>query len=335
MSPATTASASDYHDDEHVVDDVELAPMAGGAPLHPIDDGERGHVHVNNDDESIGSAESEFSNDEGEDNQYKPGAVGRAGLRVMDQQLEEQRRRKNTFCMALLLLAMGVALLKFINGGDGPSSPTKGLPQPTSDTDADADDDNNNNDSGLFGPGRKIKFTVANLQGKGADHVGEFTLQTYPDWAPIGAERFEALVADSFYDGARIFRVLDNFVAQWGICEDPLKQAEWDAQPLEDDPVTVSNKRGTITFATAGPGTRTTQVFLNTVNNKRLDKMGFSPFGEVIDGMDVVDKFYSGYGEGAPEGQGPSQSKMEKYGGEYVDKKFPLLSYFTKVEFVD
>ena len=303
-----------------------------GAPSHPIGGG-----HGNGDDESIGSAESEFSNDEGEDNQYKPGAVGRAGLRVMDQQLEEQRRRKNTFRLALLMLALGIALLKFINGSDGPSSPTKGrLPQPTSDAGTGNNSNNNNDDNaGLFGPGRNIKFTVANLKGKGADHVGEFTIQTHPDWAPIGAERFEALVSDNFYDGARIFRVLDNFVAQWGICEDPLKQAEWDAQPLEDDPVTASNKRGTITFATVGPNTRTTQVFVNTVNNKRLDKMGFSPFGEVIDGMDVVDKFYSGYGEGAPNGAGPSQSKMEEYGGDYVDKDFPLLSYFTKVEFVD
>lgn len=325
MPPATTSA--NYHDDDEHVDDVELAPWSGAPSHSTIRDGDDG------DDESIGSAESEFSNDEGEDNQYKPGAVGRAGLRVMDQQLEEQRRRKNTFCLALLMLALGVALLKFINGGDGPASPTKGLPQPTSD--ADADNSNTDDDSGLFGPGRKIKFTVANLKGKGADHVGEFTIQTHPDWAPIGAERFEALVSDNFYDGARIFRVLDNFVAQWGICEDPLKQAEWDAQPLEDDPVIVSNKRGTITFATAGPGTRTTQVFVNTVNNKRLNKMGFSCFGEVIDGMDVVDQFYSGYGEGAPKGSGPNQSKMEEYGGEYVDKEFPLLSYFTQVEFVD
>lgn len=324
MSPAN------YHGDDEPVDDVELAPMSG-APSHPIGGG-----HDNGDEESTASAESEFSNDEGEDNQYKPGAVGRAGLRVMDQQLEEQMRRKNTFCLALLMLALGVALLKFINGGDGPAPPTKGLPQPSSDSDANDNNDNNDDNSGLFGPGRKIKFTVANLKGKGADHVGEFTIQTNPDWAPIGAERFEALVSDSFYDGARIFRVLDNFVAQWGICEDPLKQAEWDAQPLEDDPVIVSNKRGTITFATAGPNTRTTQVFVNTVNNKRLDKMGFfSPFGEVIDGMDVVEKFYSGYGEGSPKGNGPSQSKMEEFGRDYVDKEFPLLSYFTKVEFVE
>jgi peptidyl-prolyl cis-trans isomerase A (cyclophilin A) len=316
MSPATITD----HEDEHV-DDVELAPMSG--PSHPASF---------SDDESIGSAESTFSNDEGEDNQYKPGAVGRAGLRVMDQELEEQRRRKNTFCLALLMLALGVAVLKFINSGDGPSSPTKNMPQPTSDTDADADDNGNPD---LFGPGRKIKFTVANLEGKGADHVGEFTIQTHPDWAPIGAERFEALVSDSFYVGSRIFRVLDNFVAQWGICEDPAQQAEWDAKPLEDDLVLVSNKRGTISFATAGPGTRTSQVFVNTVNNKRLDKMGFSPFAEVVDGLDIVDKFYAGYGEGAPEGKGPSQSKMEKFGSKYVDKEFPLLSYFTGVDFVD
>ena len=317
MPPATASATDDHHED------VELAPMDMGS-----------HSQTPDDDESLGSAESEFSNDEGEANEYKPGAVGRAGLRVMDQDFEEQqRRRKNTFCLALVMLALGIAMLKFINGGDGPSSPTKGQPQPTSD----ADDDNSSENSDSFGPGRKIRFTVANLQGKGSDHIGEFTIQTHPDWAPIGVERFEALVSDDiyFYDGARIFRVVDNFVAQFGIGEEPSKQAEWDAKPLEDDPVIVSNTRGRITFATAGPSTRTTQVFINTRDNKRLDKMGFSPFGEVIDGMDVVDKFYSGYGEGEPDGKGPSQSKMEKYGGKYVDKQFPLLSYFTKVEFVD
>mmetsp|Transcript_12122 Transcript_12122/g.34693 ORF Transcript_12122/g.34693 Transcript_12122/m.34693 type:complete len:324 (-) Transcript_12122:765-1736(-) len=322
--PPAAASVDDHHED------VELAPIAIGS-AHS----RQSHSQTPDDDDgSTGSAESEFSNDEGEENQYKPGAVGRSGLRVMDQDLEEQRRRKNTFCLALLMLALGIALLKFISGGDGPSAPTKSLPQPTSDADDDVNS-NNTGDSDLFGPGRKIKFTVANLQGKGADHVGEFTIQTHPDWAPIGVERFEALVSDNFYDGARIFRVLNNFVAQFGICENPFQQAEWDAKPLEDDPVIVSNKRGTITFATAGPSTRTTQAFINTKNNKRLDKMGFSPFGEVIDGLDVVDKFYSGYGEGEPEGKGPSQSKMEEFGGEYVDKEFPLLSYFTKVEFAD
>mmetsp|Transcript_14052 Transcript_14052/g.33561 ORF Transcript_14052/g.33561 Transcript_14052/m.33561 type:complete len:319 (-) Transcript_14052:38-994(-) len=318
MPPATASATDDHHDGE----DVELAPMGMGS-----------HSQTPDDDESLGSAESEFSNDEGESNEYKPGAVGREGLRVLDQDFEEHRRRKNTFCLALVMLALGIAMLKVINGGDGPSSRTKGLPQPTSD----ADDDNSNKNSDSFGPGRKIRFTVANLQGKGSDHIGEFTIQTHPDWAPIGVERFEALVSDDiyFYDGARIFRVVDNFVAQFGIGEAPSKQAEWDAKPLEDDPVIVSNTRGRITFATAGPSTRTTQVFINTRDNKRLDKMGFSPFGEVIDGMDVVDKFYSGYGEGEPDGKGPSQSKMEKYGGKYVDKQFPLLSYFTKVEFVD
>lgn len=318
MPPATASATDDHHDE-----DVELASMAGMAS----------HSQTPDDDESLGSAESEFSNDEGEANEYKPGAVGRAGLRVMDQDFEEQRRRKNTFCLALVMLALGIAMLKVINGRDGPSSPTKGMPQPTSDT----DDDNNKSNSDSFGPGRKIRFTVANLQGKGSDHIGEFTIQTHRDWAPIGVERFEVLVSDDiyFYDGARIFRVVDNFVAQFGICQTPSKQAEWDAKPLEDDPVIVSNTRGRITFATAGPSTRTTQVFINLRDNKRLDKMGFSPFGEVIDGMDVVDKFYSGYGEGEPNGKGPSQSKMEKYGGKYVDEQFPLLSYFTKVEFVD
>ena len=121
MPPATASATDDHHDE-----DVELASMAGMAS----------HSQTPDDDESLGSAESEFSNDEGEANEYKPGAVGRAGLRVMDQDLKEHRRRKNTFCLALVMLALGIAMLKVINGGNGPSSPIKGMPQPTSDTEA-------------------------------------------------------------------------------------------------------------------------------------------------------------------------------------------------------
>ena len=182
--------------------------------------------------------------------------------------------------------------------------------------------------------GRLIRFFVANLDGNSGES-GSFTVLTHPEWAPIGVERFEALTEVGFWDGARIFRVLPTFVAQWGISEDPAVQAKWGALPLDDDPVVASNTKGTITFATSGPDSRTTQVFVNVANNGRLDSMGFSPIGEIVEGMDVALRFYSGYGEGAPSGNGPSQGMMERYGEAYTDVNFPLLSYFTGAEFVD
>ena len=182
--------------------------------------------------------------------------------------------------------------------------------------------------------GRLIRFFVANLDGNSGES-GSFTVLTHPEWAPIGVERFEALTEVGFWDGARIFRVLPTFVAQWGISEDPAVQAKWGALPLDDDPVVASNTKGTITFATSGPDSRTTQVFVNVANNGRLDSMGFSPIAEIVEGMDVALRFYSGYGEGAPSGNGPSQGMMERYGEAYTDVNFPLLSYFTGAEFVD
>lgn len=132
---------------------------------------------------------------------------------------------------------------------------------------------------------------------------------------------------------ARAFRVLPGFITQFGINGDPAKQAIW-RSPIKDDAVKVSNKRGTVTFATAGPGTRTTQIFINTGNNVFLDKQGFSPIGEIVEGMDVVDRFYSGYGEGAPQGKGPNQGLIQAKGNEYLTKAYPKLSYFSSAKFL-
>ena len=110
---------------------------------------------------------------------------------------------------------------------------------------------------------------------------------------------------------------------------------EWKKKIIVDDHKGHSNKRGTVTFATSGKDSRTTQVFINTSHNKRLDAMGFSPVGEVVEGMDVVDKFYSGYGEGAPNGKGPAQRKIEKEGNAYLEDSFPKLTFITKVKFTN
>jgi peptidyl-prolyl cis-trans isomerase A (cyclophilin A) len=154
---------------------------------------------------------------------------------------------------------------------------------------------------------------------------GDFVVEVNRASAPLGADRFYNLVKYKFYDGASFFRVLPGFVAQFGISSRPEIAKLWAGATIPDDPVTQSNQRGTLSFATAGPNTRTTQVFINFANNTPLDKMGFAPFGKLVEGMDVVDSLYSGYGEGAPTGQGPDQGRITNEGKAYIDKNFPHL----------
>jgi peptidyl-prolyl cis-trans isomerase A (cyclophilin A) len=162
----------------------------------------------------------------------------------------------------------------------------------------------------------KVKFTTTR---------GDFTVTVNRAWAPIGADRFYNLVKHHFYDNASFFRVLPGFVVQFGISVYPPVSAAWKNADIKDDPVTQSNLRGYLVFATAGANTRTTQVFVNLVDNKRLDSMGFAAFGQVTEGMNVVETMYEGYGEGAPQGAGPDQDQMEKQGKPYLDKGWPKL----------
>ncbi len=154
---------------------------------------------------------------------------------------------------------------------------------------------------------------------------GDFVLEVHRDWAPFGADRFFELVKSNFYDEARFFRVLKGFVVQWGIHRDPEVEARWHPLQIVDDPVKQSNRRGTVTFATGGPNTRTTQVFINLADNERLDARGFAPFGKVTEGMDVVDSLYGGYGEGSPMGGGPDQKMIESRGNAYLTDHYPKL----------
>jgi peptidyl-prolyl cis-trans isomerase A (cyclophilin A) len=156
---------------------------------------------------------------------------------------------------------------------------------------------------------------------------GTFVVTVHRAWAPLGADRFYNLVRGGFYDDCRFFRVIDGFMAQVGINGDPAIQSAWRDATITDDAVKESNKRGFVTFATAGPNTRTTQLFVNFGDNVGLDKQGFAPFGEVTTGMDVVDKIYSGYGEGAPRGKGPDQGRTQGEGNAYLTKEFPRLDY--------
>jgi len=159
---------------------------------------------------------------------------------------------------------------------------------------------------------------------------GAFVVDVNRAWAPNGADRFYNLVKNGFYDGVRFFRVLDGFMAQFGINGDPKISAQWREARIPDDPVRQSNRRGFITYAMAGPNTRTSQVFINFGDNSALDRQGFAPFGQVSSGMNVVDALHSGYGEGAPRGQGPDQGRVQMEGNAYLAKSFPRLDFVKK-----
>lgn len=164
----------------------------------------------------------------------------------------------------------------------------------------------------------KVKFDTSK---------GAFVVEVHRDWAPNGADRFYNLVKNGFYNDARFFRVISGFMVQFGINGNPQLSKVWRDANIKDDPVKASNKRGMITFATAGPDTRTTQVFINFGNNAGLDDQGFAPFGQVISGMQVVDSLYAEYGEGAPRGDGPDQGLVQSQGNAYLKKDFPKLDY--------
>jgi peptidyl-prolyl cis-trans isomerase A (cyclophilin A) len=161
--------------------------------------------------------------------------------------------------------------------------------------------------------------------------AGVFVVEVTRDWAPLGADRFYNLVKNGFYDDARFFRAISGFMVQFGIHADPAVSAAWRNARIGVDPVKESNKPMYITYAMGGtPDTRTTQVFINFGNNAQLDKMGFAPFGRVIEGQDVVNKIFTGYGEGAPRGKGPEQGRIQAEGNAYLNKEFPKLDYIKK-----
>lgn len=163
---------------------------------------------------------------------------------------------------------------------------------------------------------------------------GPFVVRVHRDWAPQGADRFYNLVKIGFFDGCKFFRAIDGFMVQFGISPYGAVSRKWIDQRIVDDPVKQTNTRGRITFATSGPNSRTTQLFINFGNNGNLDRGGFAPFGEVVEGMDVVDSFYKGYGEGAPAGAGPRQDLIQSQGNAYLEAKFPKLDGIVKATLV-
>jgi peptidyl-prolyl cis-trans isomerase A (cyclophilin A) len=159
---------------------------------------------------------------------------------------------------------------------------------------------------------------------------GDVVIEVTRALAPKGVDHFHTLLKTGFYDGARFFRVRPDFVVQFGIAGDPKTNRLWSDMKLQDDPVKASNTRGMATYATAGPDTRTTQIFINLGDNKRLDGQGFAPFGKVVAGMDLVDAFYSGYGEMSPRGAGPDPQQIEEKGNAYLEARFPRLDYIKQ-----
>jgi len=160
--------------------------------------------------------------------------------------------------------------------------------------------------------------------------AGDFVIEVHRRWAPLGADRFYNLTRSGYYDDVRFFRVISGFMVQFGIHGDPTVSAAWRDRRIADDPVRRTNLRSFVSFATAGPGTRTTQVFINFGSNDQLDGMGFAPFGQVVEGMDVVDKLYAGYGEGAPRGRGPDQGRLQAQGNAYLQQAFPRMDYVKR-----
>ena len=185
-------------------------------------------------------------------------------------------------------------------------------------------------DTGALSKAAPDSFKVAVETSK-----GNFTILAHRDWSPRGVDRFYHLVELGYFDDVRFFRVLQGFMAQFGLSGDPRVNAAWEPLSIPDDSVKQSNKRGTVTFAKMDqPNTRSTQLFINYADNANLDARGFSPIGEVIDGMAVVDSLYSGYGEGAPYGNGPDQGRIASQGNAYLTQNFPKLDFIRKARIV-
>jgi len=207
---------------------------------------------------------------------------------------------------ALLLLAAAATC-----GGEPPARTPREAPNP------------------LLTPSRLTETAPPTFRVRLETSAGAVVLLVHRDWAPLGVDRFYNLVKNGFYDDTRVYRVLDGFMAQFGMNGDPRVNMAWRNKVIVDDPVAHSNARGTVSFAKGGLHSRTTEVFINYRDNGALDERGFAPIAEVVAGMDVVDRFYKEYGDGPPRGEGPYQAQVQAQGNAYLDVSFPEL---TRIE---
>ena len=164
---------------------------------------------------------------------------------------------------------------------------------------------------------------------------GDFIVEAHKAWAPRGVDRFHELVRMRYFDEGRFFRVLKGFIAQFGVHRDFNVHEKWREFFIPDDPPKEKNLRGTLAFAKSGPGTRSTEIFINLADNAVLDDQGFVPFAKIVDGVDVIDKIYSGYGEFRPEGKELDPGRVEGETNEYLIPRFPKMDYIQRARFVD
>ena len=240
--------------------------------------------------------------------------------------------RRSLFAFAVTALTFAACGGK--GGGDKPAGATGGGATPAATT-APAPAANLSASSSpanpevLMEPSKLTEKAPDQFKAKFETTKGSFVIAVTRDWAPNGADRFYNMVKAGFYKDIAFFRAIDGFMVQFGIHGDPKVAKAWRDAKINDDPVKQSNKPGMVTFATAGPNTRTTQIFINYGENSRLDGMGFSPFGQVVEGMDIVNSLYKGYGEGAPRGRGPDQGRAQAEGNAYFKKDFPQMDYIN------
>lgn len=172
----------------------------------------------------------------------------------------------------------------------------------------------------------RVKFTTSQ---------GDFTIEATKAWAPRGVDRFDELVRVHYFDEGRFFRMIPGFIAQFGVNKDYDVHDKWRKFFIVDDPMTnQKNTRGTLSFAQSGPNTRATEIFINLGDNKVLDDQGFVPFAKVVDGMEVIDKFYAGYGDLRPEGKEIDPGRLEEGTNAYLIPHFPKMDYIKRVVFV-
>jgi peptidyl-prolyl cis-trans isomerase A (cyclophilin A) len=186
----------------------------------------------------------------------------------------------------------------------------------------------------LLRPARFTATSPSSFRAEFQTTVGSFVVEVHRDWAPLGADRFYNLVTGGFFDDTRVYRVVDGFVAQFGLNGDPYVNQVWKTEFLVDDPVSAQNTRGRLSFAKGGRHSRTTELFVNLKDNTQLDAEGFAPIGEVVEGMDVVDRFHAAYGDGPPRGEGPYQAMVEARGNAYLDETFPELTRIVSARLV-
>jgi peptidyl-prolyl cis-trans isomerase A (cyclophilin A) len=234
---------------------------------------------------------------------------------------------------AVLSLLVAIFSVATVGAAQAPTTPAAQSPAHKSSTTSSAAA--RSYDRALLHPALLKTQAPATYQVKFTTTKGDFTVTVTRAWAPIGADRFYNLVQHHFFDNASFFRVINGFMAQFGVSAYPPVSAAWEKAEIKDDPVTQSNLKGFITFAAASePNSRTTQVFINLVDNKRLDSARFAPFGQVTEGMSVVEALDSEYGEGAPDGAGPDQEQLQKQGKPYLDKGWPKLDYIKSAVIV-